>query len=160
MTKDTNKEGSISKKIITIRSIDTEIYKKFAEKIKTLNINMGEAMTKMMIGVLENTNQELGESASISLREDMQSISVTEQSKLVISKKDLLELENSFFFTNIQYLKFDSDIDSETFMKKVIAIRACQRVIIPNFLPRLKLLSKIKYCQNVEFYDVAEDDNL
>lgn len=161
MTEDfegTRKEGSVSKKIITIRGIDTDVYNKFAQKIKALSLNIGEAVTKMMIGVLDNSDKDLGESASIALRADLDTISVTEQSELIVSNQDLLEIDNRYVFMNINYLKFDSDVDPETFMSKIAAIRSCQKVIIPNFLPRLKLLSKIKFCTDVELYEVSKRD--
>lgn len=157
MTEDfegTTNEGSATKKIITIRGIDTDVYNKFSQKIKSLSLNIGEAVTKMMIGVIDNSNIEFAESASIALKADIETISVTEQSELIVSNEDLLEIDNRYVFMNINYLKFESDVDPETFMSKIAAIRSCQKVIIPNFLPRLKLFSKIKFCPDVELYDV------
>lgn len=150
----TRNEGSTTKKIITIRGIDTDVYNKFSQKIKSLSLNIGEAVTKMMIGVIDNSNIEFAESASIALRADIETISVTEQSELIVSNEDLLEIDNRYVFMNINYLKFESDVDPETFMRKIATIRSCQKVIIPNFLPRLKILSKIKFCPDVELYDV------
>ncbi len=143
-------------KIITIRGVNGEVYERFRAEIKSLGMNLGEAVTKMMNGVLTYSG-DLSKSAANSLKNDLNKILVEDQRELTVNKNDLTEIENRFYFHSITQLKFDADVDLDTFMSKVIAIKACNNVLIPHYnIARLQLLSKFKFCDNIEYYNLND----
>ena len=61
--------------------------------------------------------------------------------ELNVSKKDLLESERALVFVGIGKLRFENDVDKETFRSKVRAIYHCKELVIPETLPKMLVLS-------------------
>ena len=141
-------------KNVTIRGIDSEIYDEFSSSIKSLKMNIGEAITQMMQDVLkdfDDTFPNLSAKGSLGkLKKDRLSISALEQIR--ISRRDLEEAGAEIRFTHVGKLIFEPDVDLATFNKYVRGITHCEYVRIPAFLPKLILLSKTQYCGRVETY--------
>ncbi|PWI48174.1 hypothetical protein CEE45_08395 [Candidatus Heimdallarchaeota archaeon B3_Heim] len=141
-------------KNVTIRGIDSEIYDEFSSSIKSLKMNIGEAITQMMQDVLkdfDDTFPNLSAKGSLGkLKKDRLSISALD--KIRISRRDLEEAGAEIRFTHVGKLIFEPDVDLATFNKYVRGITHCEYVRIPAFLPKLILLSKTQYCGRVETY--------
>ena len=158
-----NQENDEMKKIknVTIRGIDTEIYDEFSSSIKSLKMNIGEAITQMMQDILKDfgdTFPNLSAKGSLGkLKKDRLSISALDE--LSISKRDLEEAGAEIRFTHVGKLIFEPDVDLATFNKYVRGISHCDYVRIPAFLPKLVLLSKTQYCGRVEAYQADESPN-
>ncbi len=155
-----DKEISDLKKMknVTIRGIDSEIYDEFSSSIKSLKMNIGEAITQMMQDVMEDfgeTFPNLTAKGSLGkMRKDR--ISINALDTLRVSKKDLEEAGAEIRFSHVTKLIFEPDVDLTTFNKYVRGISHCDYVKIPAFLPKLVLLSKTQYCGKVESYPVEE----
>ena len=145
-------------KNVTIRGIDSDVYEEFATNIKSLNRNIGEAVTQMMKDILQDFD---GTFPTLSSRRSLGKLQnkmarISHHDHLSISKRDLEEAGMVFSFRHIEKLTFEPDVDLETFNKHVRDIRHCSRVRIPDFLPKLLLLSRIQYCDDVNVYPVDE----
>ncbi len=148
-------------KNVTIRGIDSEIYDEFSSSIKSLKMNIGEAITQMMQDVMEDFGDTF---PSLSAKESLgklkrDRISIKALDTLRISKKDLEEAGAQVKFSHVGKLIFEPDVDLATFNKYVRGINHCDYVRIPAFLPKLLLLSKTQYCGRVEPYTVEESKN-
>ena len=143
-------------KNVTIRGIDSDVYEEFSTNIKSLNRNIGEAVTQMMKDILQDFD---GTFPTLSSRRSLGKLQgktarISHHDRLSISKRDLQEAGLVFSFRHIDKLIFEPDVDLETFNKHVRDIRHCSRVRIPDFLPKLVLLSRIQYCDDVDVYSV------
>jgi hypothetical protein len=148
-----NKIGPV--KSISIRGVNAEIYDQFANKIKTLDITIGDAISKLMKDVNASFDKEFPEISAKSLKLlTLGKLSISHHRDLVIAKKDLLETERAINFTHCTNLRFEPDIDKATFLEHVKGIMHCKGVQIPKVLPKLLLLSRIRFCNEVEFYEV------
>jgi hypothetical protein len=145
-------------KNVTIRGIDSEIYDEFSSSIKSLKMNIGEAITQMMQDVMEDfgdTFPSLTAKGSLGkIKKDR--ITINALDTLRISKKDLEEAGAQVKFSHMGKLIFEPDVDLATFNKYVRGIHHCDYVKIPAFLPKLILLSKTQYCGKVETYSVED----
>jgi hypothetical protein len=138
-------------KKITIRGINSNVYDEFTNKVKTLDMNIGDALTKMMADVIKDFDEALPSISAKSLR-SMKKHSISHHKKLSISRADL-EVENSrFSFSHITRLKFGPDVTQEVFEKHVSSVSHCRNVILPNIFPKLVAYSMLNFCETIEFY--------
>ena len=149
-------------KNVTIRGIDSDVYEEFSTNIKSLNRNIGEAVTQMMQDIIQDFD---GTFPTLSSRKSLTKLHektarISHHDHLSISKSDLEEAGMSFAFRHIDKLIFEPDVDLDTFNQYVRDIRHCSRVKIPNFLPKLLLLSRIQFCDKVEVYQVGKSDDM
>lgn len=145
--------GSKKMKTISIRGVNALTYDQFVNKIKTLNLNIGDAMTKIMKDVISSTDKDFPELTAKSLRMmSMGSIIIRRHKKLVVTKQDLLDTGRKVQFVGCTMLKFSPDIDKEIFLQYVNRITRCKGVFIPKTIPKLLILSRIQNCSEVKFY--------
>jgi len=78
---------------------------------------------------------------------------ITHHDSLSLSKHDLEEANTVFYFQHIDQLIIEPDVDLETFQTYIHSIQHCSQVKIPNILPKLLLLSKIRFCEEIEIYE-------
>jgi hypothetical protein len=145
-------------KNVTIRGIDSEIYEEFSSSIKSLNMNIGDAITRMMADILEDfdgTFPKLSSKRSLG-KFKLNKIKIMHHDFLSINKADLVEGGVKIYFMHIQKLRIGPDVDLETFNRYIGAIQHCDIVEIPNILPKVILLSKTPFCDRVRVYSVEQ----
>jgi hypothetical protein len=139
-------------KSISIRGVDADIYDQFVTKIKPLEVNIGQAISKLMKDVVDTYENEFPEISASSLKIiALGELSINGHENLTINKQDLLEGGRQVSFRNCDNLKFAKDIDKVTFLKHVKRIRNCDGVSVPSGLPKLLLLSIASHCTNLNF---------
>ncbi len=148
------KERLRSLKNITIRGINPDLYDEFTQRVKTLNLSIGDAVNRMMTDIIEDFN---GTFPQLSARGTFGKLAlekayIAHHDKLSISKRDLEEANTVFYFQHIDQLIIEPDVDLETFQTYIHSIQHCGLVKIPNILPKLLLLSKIRFCEKIEVY--------
>ena len=150
-------EASTSK-IISIRGVNSDVYDQFAVKVKELDMNIGDAITQMMNGVLSDFDDVFPHISSEKLRglAPLAKSVVQHQRELKVTKRDLEEAGERFDFMHISNLTFAEDVDRETFEKYVHSVMHCGTVYVPKILPRLKMFSKIQHCKQIIFYPENE----
>ncbi|HSV42363.1 MAG TPA: hypothetical protein VLH13_03010 [Methanomassiliicoccales archaeon] len=124
---------------VTIRGIEDDVYAKFTAEAKKRDLSIGELTTIVMRALVEDigtTNYRIGNLTN-----------------LQVSKKDLESLKGPVMFHNIKTLEFADDIDWDVFDLRVMSIKNCAKVLIPNALTRFQALTK---CSNVT--DVRSKD--
>ncbi len=142
-------------KSISIRGVNADVYEQFVNKTKKLNMNIGNAISKLMQDVVSSFDEEFPQISAGSLRSaNKMPLSIVGHVDLSISKQDLEEPGEKIAFVNITNLSFTPDIDKKTFQKYISKIVSCRGVRIPNILPKLVLLSKLVECKNIEIYEV------
>ena len=113
---------------VTIRGIDDDVYATFTAEAKKRNLSIGQLTTIVMRALVDDvgtTNYRIGNLAS-----------------LHVSRKDLESLKGPVLFHNIKALEFADDIDWEMFDKRVMSIKNCAKVLIPQTLTRFQVLTK------------------
>jgi len=113
---------------VTIRGIDDDVYANFTAEAKKRNLSIGELTTIVMRALIDDvgtTNYRIGNLAS-----------------LIVSRKDLESLKGPVLFHNIKALEFTDDIDWNLFDKRVMSIKNCAKVLIPQTLTRFQVLTK------------------
>jgi hypothetical protein len=147
-------------KHITIRGINPDLYEEFTEKVKTLGMHMGEAVNQMMtdiIGDFDDSFPSLSAKGTFG-KVPLEKAHISHHAELSIGRKDLEEANVRFYFSHIDELTVESDVDLETFQKYILEIRDCRFLRIPKVLPKLLLLSKIRHCDEIDTYTVESKE--
>lgn len=149
-------DGQVSEfllKNINIRSVDATSYNTFSQAMKSRGISIGEAFNQMIKDVINNLskNEEVP-NISNSLFQSNTQLKIESMNIFNVSENDLIESEGVCTFYKIKHLEFSKDITKETFLKYVHLILECENVRIPDTIPKLRLFSKIKNCENVTIY--------
>lgn len=150
-------------KNITIRGIDSSIYDDFSHSMKMLNMNIGDAVTKMMRDVMEDLDEtfiNMDISSKLSSKKlfgRLERAKISHHRYLEISGEDLIDANAQLSFNHIDELKILPDVTREVFTKYIRSINHCKKVMIPNILPKLLLLSKINFCDQIEVYSAENN---
>jgi hypothetical protein len=150
-------------KNVTIRGIETETYEEFSKTVKMLDMNLGEAISKMMQDVLDNFNGTFPDISAGSLKsvDKLKNLDILQHDELEVSNEDLIQANARVSFYNIGQLNLSSDITLESFNKYVNRIMDCKTIRIPkefkDSIPKLVLLSKINHYTTIEIYDQKSD---
>ncbi|NLT38001.1 MAG: hypothetical protein GXX95_07575 [Methanomassiliicoccus sp.] len=113
---------------VTIRGIDDDVYSNFTAEAKRRNLSIGELTTIVMRALIDDvgtTNYRIGNLSSLN-----------------VSRKDLESLKGPVLFHNIKLLEFTDDVDWNLFDKRVMSIKNCTKVMIPQSLTRFQVLTK------------------
>ena len=143
-------------KNITIRGIDAEVYEDFTKNIKSIDMNIGEAISRMMKDVLSDFDETFPALSAKTVRR-MKKLSINHHRDLRITKEDLEEAGAKISFNHIKNLEFAPDITKEIFESYVSGIHHCDHIRMPKVLPKLILFSKVHYCRDLEFYEEEDD---
>ncbi|MHA2249753.1 MAG: hypothetical protein ACXAD7_05295 [Candidatus Kariarchaeaceae archaeon] len=143
-------------KNITIRGIDAEVYDDFSKKIKSIDMNIGNAISRMMKDILSDFDETFPAISAKTVRR-MKKLDINHHGDLHISKEDLEEADAKINFNHIRNLEFAPDITKEIFETYVGGIYHCTHIRMPKVLPRLVLFSKVHFCKDLEFYEVESD---
>lgn len=113
---------------VTIRGIDDDVYARFTAEAKKRDLSIGELTTIVMRALVEDistTNYRIGN-----------------LSALQVTKKDLESLKGPVMLHNIKTLEIADDIDWDLFDQRVMTIKNCTKVLIPQTLTRFQVLTK------------------
>ena len=151
-------------KHVTIRGINPELYDEFTEKVKALGMHMGEAVNQMMTDIIvdfDDTFPSLSTKGTFG-KVPLEKAHISHHDELSVGRKDLEDANVRFYFSHIEDFTVEPDVDVETFQKYILEISHCRYVRIPKVLPKLLLLSKIRFCREIDTYEVesqeAEDE--
>ena len=120
------------------------MYSNFVSKAKTEGKTTGEYFSQILANILPAfvISESLG---SIGEREILV---VTLEEELFISKQDLVVLgDRGVIFYGIDKLEFAKGVNQELFLKTIIKIIKCDKVILPTNIPRLIVLSRAIGCK-------------
>ncbi|MFX0086212.1 MAG: hypothetical protein ACFFAU_11070 [Candidatus Hodarchaeota archaeon] len=150
-------------KNVTIRGIDADTYEEFSHKIRNLQMNLGDAITRMMQDITKDLNDSIDELPGLSARTTFKHFRlararITHHDHLSVGKKDLEEAGVRFSFSHIGELTILPDVTREDFRKYIRSISHCDRVRIPAVLPKLLMYSKINFCDKIEVYEVDQKE--
>ncbi|MHA2362611.1 MAG: hypothetical protein ACXAC7_01540 [Candidatus Hodarchaeales archaeon] len=147
-------------KNITIRGIDAKYYEEFSHAMKILNMNMGDAVTKMMKDVLSDFDETFPDLSAKSFvkSKELPRASINHHDSLTISESDLLDANVRFSIAHCEIVEFSPDIKPKTFSRHIRSVSHCDEVRIPSILPKLLVYSKIQFCDNIEVFDVDKNN--
>ena len=136
---------------ITIRGVDRVLYNRLSKIARRMGINVGTLINKSMELFLSALPHDGGpriiryplDVSSEFMRGFLEGLGnvIEEVEELSVSRKDLLDSERALVFVGIGKLRFEEDVDEETFRSKVRAIYHCKEIIIPETLPKMLVLS-------------------
>jgi len=141
------------KKTITIRNIDEELYAKASALAKSIGETVGEVINealRVFLSLAEGS-YELVQKVREGMETTLKTITVGDLDELIVSKKDLEDIEGRVRFRNIKKLIFDNTVDLETFNRKVQSIVFVNEVIIPKNIAKLKALAKMRFVKKVSY---------
>ena len=149
--KEENKE-----KIITIRGIDKDLYKRALVIARKSGKTVGEVINsslKMLISsigttsnVVSNILNEFQKGVKLAT-----SIIISNLDELTITKKDLENIDKPIILSSIKRIVIDNDIPFDLFNSKVQSISDCDELVIPDNYPKLSVLSKCKFVKKVTY---------
>ncbi len=143
------------RKSISIRGVNAEIYDQFVNQIKKIDLNVGDAITKLMKDVINTFDEEFPELSANSLKMmSLERLNIVHHDGITITKQDLVESGRKVSFINCRDLTFAKDIDKPTFLQYVEHITNCDGITMPKILPKLISYSKLQRCRNIKFYEV------
>lgn len=115
---------------VTIRGIEDEVYAKFAAEAKRRGVSIGELATQAMRVM---ASEGPGSAYAIRNQED-----------LSVSKADLMSLDGTVRFSNIETLRFEDDVDWEVFKAKVEGLDNIETVVLPRSLSKFQVLTRAR----------------
>ncbi|MCY3412072.1 MAG: hypothetical protein INQ03_10615 [Candidatus Heimdallarchaeota archaeon] len=130
-----------------------DIYKRFSALMKSSGINIGDAMNRMMLELLESEHEKI----SSTILEDLipsKPLEIAYHDTIEVNKQDLIKENKKIFFYSNKVIIFSKDITRDVFEKYVKEINQCKKIIIPNTLSKLYLLSITKKYDSIEWYEV------
>ncbi|OLS22289.1 MAG: hypothetical protein HeimC3_31660 [Candidatus Heimdallarchaeota archaeon LC_3] len=147
-------------KNVTIRGIDSNTYLEFSKAVKILNMNIGDAITRMMQDVIKDFDGTFPgiRPGILKGKEQLKKIEIEYNEELKISNDDLIQANARISFERIGTLDIKSDVTQESFNKYIREIYRCKNVRVPNILPKLIILSKIVRYEKIEIYDVETNE--
>ena len=141
------------KKTVTIRNIDEELYAKASALAKSIGETVGEVVNealRVFLSLAEGS-YELVQRVREGMETTLKTVTIGDLDELVVSRKDLEDVEGKVRFRNIKKLIFDNTVDLETFSRKVHSIVFVDEVIIPKNIAKLKALSKMKFVKRISY---------
>lgn len=159
-----NNDEKTKLKNVTIRGIDSDTYEEFSHKIKNMQMNIGDAVTRMMKQITSDIDESLGELPGLSARSTFRKFrlpraNISHHDHLSIGKQDLEDANARFSFSHIGELTFEPDVTREVFRKFIRNISHCERVKVPSVLPKLMIYAKINFCDRIEVYEIEKEDS-
>jgi len=161
---DENNDERTKLKNVTIRGIDSDTYEEFSHKIKNIQMNIGEAVTRMMQQITSDMDESQGELPGLSARRTFKKFrlprgDISHHDHLSIGKQDLEDANARFSFSHIGELMFEPDVTRKVFRKYVRNISHCDKVKVPSVLPKLMIYAKINFCDRIEVYEVEKENS-
>ena len=159
------KEEKPKLKNVTIRGIDSETYDHFSRKIRNLEMNLGEAITKMMNDIILDLDNSLDHLPYLRAKStfrnyQLERLNISHYDRLKISRADLEEAKAQVEFSHIDKLTFLPDVTRDIFNSYVRNVSHCGTVRVPSIFPKLVMYAKIQFCDKIEIYDVEEEDTV
>ena len=156
---DSQDETRPTLKSVTVRGVNGGVYDEFSQVIQMAGLTMGEAITKMMGDVMRDFDETFpdlsAESFRLMVKKDR--INVQHHERLSISRKDLEDANRGIKFQHIRDLTFEADVTEEIFNTYVRNIQHCGTIRVPSVLPKLQIYAKIAHTDNIEIYDVEDE---
>lgn len=137
---------------VTIRGIDKDLYNRLSvlarETGKTIGELINESM-RLMLSFTDNLGRKLT-SFSEAFREGLREardkyLEIGLLDELVVTRRDLEEVDKPVVFKNIKRLIISDDVPYELFEEKISEIIMCKEVIVPENYPKLKVARKIRF---------------
>ena len=155
------------KRVVTIRNIDEDLYNKAMSLARSLGKTAGEIVNdalRLLVSSLEMgaaATETLGRRIGEKVEEARQRLTATrlvvgDLDELVVTNRDLVEVEGPVVFRNIGRLVFAEDVDPRVFEDKVAGIIYCDTLVIPGNMPKLKVLGKARFVKRVEIHMGSE----
>ena len=146
-------------KSVTIRGVNGGVYDEFSQVVQMAGLTMGEAITKMMGDMMRDFDETFPDLSAESFRMMVKKdkIAVQHHERLSVSRKDLEDANRGIVFQHIRSLTFEADVTEEVFNTYVRNIQHCDTVRVPSVLPKLQIYAKIAFTDNIEIYDVEDE---
>lgn len=151
-------------KIISIRGLDNEIYRQLTIAAKEMGKTIGEVTNeaiKLYLTLLkgsESIARKISTTISTITKAFKEGLKETEidivrgLDELTISRKDLVNYGKPVAFMFIDKLKFEEDVDTNTFTKYVDSIVSCNEVYIPKTLSKIIVGRKCRFVKKITVY--------
>lgn len=149
-----------SLKNVTTQGVDERTYDEFSKTIRLASLSMGKATTKMMQDVMKDFDDVFPELSVKNLKFLVKKdrIRVGNYRTISISKKDLVDADNRVRFRHIDELVLEDYVTFDLFSTYVDSISYCETVRVPSILPKLLIYSKISHANNIERYEVSDEE--
>ena len=128
---------------ITIRKVQVETYHEFLYACQLNNEKVGDAVNNLLTQAIPQIELTI---ISHELRESpLHILTITTLDSLKVAKEDMEVIqERKLLFHRITNLEFANDISGDLFVEKVAGIYKCDKVVLPDNIPRLITFSRIK----------------
>jgi hypothetical protein len=129
---------------ITIRKVNSDIYDEFLSACQLNNKKAGEVVNELLRELLPEV--ELNIIIIHDFHENpLNFLTITSIDKLKVSAENLEEIhERKLLFHRIDNLIFDQNISGDLFIEKVAGIYNCKKTELPESVPKLIKISRIK----------------
>ena len=168
--KEGKEEISEGKKIIAIRGIDERLYKEAARISREIGWTIGELINqslKLFLATFPALTQKMAESteqlvvkptkefieaAKEALKKPLiDYYLISDLEEVVLSKKDLEELDKPLIIASVQRVIIDKDVDFNLFDSKVLYLQFVDEVVVPSGYPKVRLYTKLKHVKKASF---------
>lgn len=139
------------KKTITIRNIDEDLYAKASAFARAIGESVGDIINealRVFLSIAEGSF-EVAHKLKEGVESTLKTITISDVEELLVTKEDLEGIEGKIKFRNIKKLIFEKNIDWNLFDRKVQLIVFADEVHLPENIPKLKALSKMKFVKRI-----------
>lgn len=151
-------------KIISIRGLDNEIYRQLTIVAKEMGKTIGEVTNeaiKLYLTLLkgsESIARKVSSTIGTITKAFKEGLKETEidivrgLDELTISRKDLEGYGKPVAFMFIGKLRFEEDVDTNTFIKYIDSITSCDTVYIPKKLSKIIVGRRCRFVKKITVY--------
>jgi radical SAM superfamily enzyme with C-terminal helix-hairpin-helix motif len=143
MSEEVSERMSEEKRDVTIRGLESEVYRSFSSLAKEMGKTVGELMNEAMKIYMRILHLPGELSKRIPA-------SIGDIEELAVEDKDVKELGRPIIFKNIKKLTLRISRES---LSNIIAIDGCEELVIPKDLPKLEVLSKCSGVKRISFLE-------
>ncbi len=144
------KEVAEGKKDVTIRGLDSELYRRASEIAKRMGVSVGEVFNEALrtfIAIVDGVTSAFepiaqGIGGGISRVISRETVPIAGLDELEVNDRDFEELGKKVIFSDIGRLTLN--VSKENFERYVVLIKECEEVVIPQTIPKLLVLSRAR----------------
>ena len=146
------------KKVVSIRGIDEDLYRRATVIARETGKTIGEIINeslRLLISIADFSSKSisvlLSELREGLLESGLMSIIIKNLDEVSLSEKDLRESDRPIILTNIGKVFIEDNISFELFDNKIQAIISCGELNVPKNYPKIKVLSKCRYVKKINY---------
>ena len=136
---------------IAINKIPEDLFQKFSQILHHLHVSSSDMLNILMHQVIEKESLENITSELEHYFPLPPEAKISHLNELIVSAEDLDQISGKVAISHIRRVVISDDVKEIPFLNKIHKIAHCDMVNLPANFSKIGILSKIRFCNQVEF---------